>query len=235
MAVKGVRSGQRLLDVLEGVATHQPIGVSDLSRALEEEKSTVQRMLQTLAQAGWIRPATGAGAKWEMSSRIHMVAHKVRGVGQLCANARPALAELRDATGETVVLALREKTGFIVADVAESPNEWRIVPRVGIAVPDRLSACAMAVLPFLSKQAQTDLIGMEPDTALGARTREQGYAVQESERGGGSVNLAAPIFDAAGTPLAAIVLSVPAVRLAPERYATTGEKVAQVADRLSWR
>lgn len=236
MAVKGVRSGQRLLDVLEGVASHQPVGVSELARTLGEEKSTVQRMLATLFDAGWIRPALGGGTRWEMSSRIHIVAHRVQGVGQLCALARPALAALRDATGETVVLALREKAGFVVAEVAESPSEWRIVPRVGIAVPDRLSASALAVLPFLPAPAQAALIGETLDAALAAMTeavRAHGYAVQESARGGGSVNIAAPVFDAAGLPIATVVLTAPAVRLPPDRHAFAGGEVAATARRLS--
>lgn len=233
MVVKGVRSGHRLLDVMEGVASRQPVGVSELARALGEQKSTAQRMLQTLFHAGWIRPALGAVGKWEMTSRIHVVAHKVEGIGPLCHRARAVLAELCEATGETVVLALREQDGFVVAEVAESADEWRMVPRVGNAVPDRLSASALAVLPYLSAPLQAALIGAAPDPATVGTIRADGFAVCESERGGGSVNIAAPVFDAAALPIAAVVLTAPLIRLPVENRPQIGRAVAAVAGRLS--
>ena len=55
MVVKQLRSGSRVLAVLEAVAFQQPVGLSELVRALGLEKSGVHRALTTLATEGWIR------------------------------------------------------------------------------------------------------------------------------------------------------------------------------------
>ena len=43
------------LNVLEYVSEHQPVGVSDVARGLELPKSSAQRALKALFEAGWIR------------------------------------------------------------------------------------------------------------------------------------------------------------------------------------
>ena len=63
------------LDVLEGVAHLQPVGLSALARALGIPKTTVQRCLVTLAEAGWVQIAPNRdGAKWEVASKPFVVA-----------------------------------------------------------------------------------------------------------------------------------------------------------------
>ena len=59
MSVKRSQSAARVLAVLECIARHQPIGVSELARLLQADKSAVQRAVMTLADDGWIRLASG--------------------------------------------------------------------------------------------------------------------------------------------------------------------------------
>jgi len=47
---------QRVFAVLEAVAQHQPAGVGELSMIFGLPKSTVQRHLWALSDAGWIGP-----------------------------------------------------------------------------------------------------------------------------------------------------------------------------------
>src|ERR1700759_4054074 len=49
------------LKVLEQLALAAPAGVSDLARAIDAPKSTIQRDLTTLHEAGWIRPVEHQG------------------------------------------------------------------------------------------------------------------------------------------------------------------------------
>lgn len=55
-----MRSVRTTFRILEAVAEHQPIGLSELARRLGLPKSTVQRSLATLAELGWIRSASAA-------------------------------------------------------------------------------------------------------------------------------------------------------------------------------
>ena len=53
MAVKRSQSAARVLAALEGIARHQPVGVSELARQLGADKSATQRAIMTLAAPVW--------------------------------------------------------------------------------------------------------------------------------------------------------------------------------------
>jgi IclR family acetate operon transcriptional repressor len=196
----------------------------------------VQRMLVTLAEAGWIRPEPERSTKWRVTQRLRLLSDIACTVDDLRIIARPSIEALRDASGETVSLIVQDADRFIVSDVAESHEMLRAAPRIGGEVPGPVSASSLAFLPFLSRSAQIVILGREPDQAIGAQfnqVREQGFAVLESTRGGGTVSLASPVFDTAGNPIAAIVLSAPIARLSPGNLDAIGREVRQVALALS--
>src|ERR1700758_4982353 len=59
------------LKVLEQLALAAPAGVSDLARAIDAPKSTIQRDLTTLHEAGWIRPVEHQGRRrWTLSAKV---------------------------------------------------------------------------------------------------------------------------------------------------------------------
>ncbi len=75
MAVRPNQSAVRVLEVLEKIARHQPIGITELAKLLNEDKSAVQRALVTLAHTGWICAAPNKPTRWELTAHIHAVAH----------------------------------------------------------------------------------------------------------------------------------------------------------------
>ena len=234
MAVKRSLSATRMLKVFEAIAEAQPIGVSALSRMLEADKSAVQRDLMTLSDAGWIRPVSGG--RWELTPRVLTLAHTPHSSNALRRRARPALEELRAATGETAYLTVPDGDHFVVIDALESPHVLRMVPPVGLVVPVEGSATARAVLPHLSASEQERLLGSAPPPRLAAefaRTREQGYAVNDEDIAPGAVAMASAIFGAAGAVLGALVLTGPADRLTPDRRAAIGGSLRSAAERLS--
>ena len=81
---------------------HQPVGVSDLARLLDEDKSAIQRDIMTLVDAGWVGSASGTPGKWQLTAHILAVAHMGAVSNDLRQRARGALEALRDASGETV-------------------------------------------------------------------------------------------------------------------------------------
>ncbi len=75
MTVKRSRSATRVLSVLEAIAHHQPVGVSELARVLEDDKSAVQRAIMTLADSGWIEATPSTPRRWHLTAHILTVAH----------------------------------------------------------------------------------------------------------------------------------------------------------------
>jgi IclR family acetate operon transcriptional repressor len=235
MPVKRSQSASRVLAVLEEVAIHQPVGVSALAKTLGADKSAIQRALMTLADDGWIRAAAGTPTRWELTAHIHVVAQGGPANNTLRQRARPSLEALRDKTGETLILTVPDVRQFVVVDVLESMQVLRTVYAIGMIVPPRESATGRAMLPYMNAERLNNMLGGPPDPALRAhfaRTIERGYSVSEGDVLLGSSNVAAPIFEADGQPVGAIVVSAPTQRMA-HRYDDIGEMLLEATRDLS--
>jgi DNA-binding IclR family transcriptional regulator len=236
MAVKRSQGGARVLAVLEHIAQHQPIGVSELSRLLGADKSAVQRSLMTLADEGWIRAAAGTPSKWQLTAHILAVAQQSQASDDLRQRARSALEELRDKSGETVLLAVPDIGRFVVIESLESKQMLRTAPKIGLAVPVRQSATSRAVLPYMTQARQVELLGEPPDAVLLAEftaTLKRGYSVSDGDVVPGSTNIAAPIIEVDGQPVGAVVVSGPSERLSGKLQRNIGAMVLQTARGLS--
>jgi IclR family acetate operon transcriptional repressor len=166
MGVKRIQSAARVLTALEGIARHQPIGVSALARELNDDKSAVQRAIMTLADEGWIRAAPGTPVKWELTAHIHAVAHMGHGSDNLRQRARPALRALRDEFDETVLLTVPDVNKLVLIEVIESNQMLRYVAPIGLSIDARDTAAGRAILPYMTIERQTELLGSPPDEAL---------------------------------------------------------------------
>jgi IclR family acetate operon transcriptional repressor len=236
MAVKWSQSASRVLATLEKVAECQPVGISELARLLNADKSAVQRALTTLAREDWIRAAPGKPTRWEVTARIQAVAHAAMGSHDLRHRARAVLQALRDRTGESVLLNAPERGRFVVIDVLESRQSLRIVPEVGTIVPASGSATGRAILPYMSRERQIEFLGSAPDAAQleeFAATAARGYAISVGEVVAGSTNFAAPIFEVDRQAVGAVLLSAPSDRVLARDFPKLGRMVVETARQLS--
>jgi len=236
LSVKRSQSASRVLLVLEKIAEHQPVGVSALAKLLDDDKSAVQRAIMTLADDGWIRPAAGTPTRWELTAHIHAVAQMGRGSDDLRQRVRGALEALRNQTGETILLTVPDVRRFVTIEVVESRQLLRTAPPIGMIVPVRESATGRAILPYMSTERQIEMLGAPPDAALlrhFAATREHGYSISDGDVAAGSTNVAAPIIESDGRPVAAVVISAPTDRIARSQHREFGEMVAKTARELS--
>ena len=223
--------------MLEAIAAHQPIGVSELARRLGLDKNAVQRAIVTLVETGWIGAATGRVKGWELTAHIFAVAYLSHSKNDLRLRAKSVLDALRNDTGETALLTVPDLQHFIVADVFESRQVLRTTPSIGTIVPARGSATGLAVLPYLSEQRQEEMLEGAPDAELQEMlelTLERGYSVMTNIPVLGVTSIAAPVFEADGTPRAAVVVISPAERMPVERQAPVGEQVRRAAQILSY-
>ena len=89
------------LRVMEEIAAHQPIGVSDLARLLGLSKTTAHRALTTLAEAGWIEASGDRRALWSLSVRALMQDRQLQ-VASVRASADGLLLELDERIKDAV-------------------------------------------------------------------------------------------------------------------------------------
>jgi IclR family acetate operon transcriptional repressor len=234
--VQPSQTAARVLEVLEAIAAHSPVGVRELARLLNAEKNAVQRAIVTLADAGWIGIAPGPTTRWELTPHIFAVAHMGHRNNDLRTRAKKELEKLRDETQETALLTLADAHNFIVADVVESPHVLNASPNIGVIASPRDSATGRAVLPFLSPEKQIALLGAAPDKGLLAQVeaaRRCGYAIVVGGPIEGVTSIAAPIIEIDGRPIGAVVVAGPTDRLSVEHHTRVGALVSEAAGRLS--
>lgn len=97
------------LQLLELLSKEQPAGVTELASLADLPRSTAQRALMTLADAGWIEIADQRRGSWVISLKALMVAGQAtESQRQLRNIAVPVMEECRRATGETIHLSVRQ-------------------------------------------------------------------------------------------------------------------------------
>ncbi|HQV57676.1 MAG TPA: IclR family transcriptional regulator [Ilumatobacteraceae bacterium] len=227
MSVKRVRSAERTLAVIDALAAHQPIGVGALALLLDDDKSAVQRVLMTLADCGWIQP-TGTPTKWELSTHVLVLAEQTRGRHTLVRSVRPTMESLRDETGETIVLAVRDGKRIAIIDVVESTQLVRTAPHVGMIIPADTTAGGQAILAALPDTERRALLGGPLDDRLTDELNQAnrvGYTV--NVRWSGSSSVGAAVVDATGSVLGSLAISAPAERLPAALQRRYGKALAE--------
>lgn len=218
------------MTVLQLVADHAggPT-VADLARQLDLTRPTLYRILASLEAEGLIRQM--ADRRYGLGSRLIGLAHRALAQQDIRALAHDPLLALRDETGETVHLAIRNLDEMVYIDKVESPELVRMASTVGTRVPFHTSSVGKAFLAALPEGEAADLVRRlelspvtgrtvtDPDQLLGRvqAARGAGYSSDEEENETGIVCYGAAIRDSAGRPVASVSVSVPDFRLKSDR------------------
>src|SRR5262249_56086889 len=143
-----MQSVLRSLLVLEAVAEHQPVRVGELTPLLGLPKSTVQRSLETLAEAGWLHQVDGDLTRWALTSRARAVVLRSGGEEDLREAALPPMQQLRDAAGETAHLFVPAGSYRVVAiERVDSRRNVRTIIPLGTVFPLLATSPALPILP----------------------------------------------------------------------------------------
>lgn len=237
------------LKVLEMVAEKQPVSVGELAKIMSMPKTTVQRILWTFHEAGWLRLIEGDMPRWTVSPRVLSVRPNELADGGLAAAIQEPMAELRDGTLETVYVSVYDGNGAVVViDRLESPHPVRAVSPVGDIAPIHSTANGMAILAFLpdteietivsgelnafNPATITDVHQLRTELAL---VRERGYAVNRGYYRSGIFAIGAPIFDLAHHPVASICISMPDSRYREDKVAEWGALTVKAAQAIGFK
>ncbi|AEA26271.1 transcriptional regulator, IclR family [Pseudonocardia dioxanivorans CB1190] len=243
----GIQSALSTLRVLEEVARRQPVGVSEIARATEMPKSSVQRCLVTLQQAGWLRVVDTTRARWGLTAKPVGIGLRAAGEGGLREAALPVMRELSKELNETVHLAVRDGDGLLIVARRDGTRTLRTYVELGTVAPLHGTASGLAILAGLPDAEIDDVVaaGLEAFTettivdgdALRAEidaTRARGFAVNVASWWRPHVAaVAAAITGPAGRPVAAFAVSIPSVRFDPDDVERIGGLAVQAADQVS--
>lgn len=248
--LSSVRNAARLLCAF--TPTDRDLGVSELASRLGLGKSSVHRLLSTLALEGLIERDAASG-RYRLGLKLYELGSIVGDHLDLHEVVAGPIDELRNRTGETVHVAILDGPEVVYIARRESPHTLRLFGRVGHRNHAHCTSTGKLLLAFLPPaELATVLDGFtlpahtrrtitdrgKLDSELDA-IRRRGWAdnIEESELGVHSV--AAPIREASGRVVAAISVAAPAARFTPDGMRQVAVDTVRTADaiseRLGWR
>jgi IclR family transcriptional regulator, KDG regulon repressor len=242
-----INSIDRALSVLELLASDgEALGVTELSKKLEINKSMIYRLLSTLAMRGYVEQDEES-RKYRLGLKIVELAGMKLSTVEIFSVARPLLKELVRRTGETVHMAVLVQHEIICLDKEEGPAILNIRGGIGDKYPPHASAIGKAIVAHLPEEEARGILrkhGMPKHTPNTITTlselkehlkgvRARGYALNDEETYLGVRSIAAPVRERKGAVVASLGISGPIQRISDENIETLAKAVIEVADRVS--
>ncbi|MDE2005281.1 MAG: IclR family transcriptional regulator [Rhodospirillales bacterium] len=233
------------LEVIDCFARQKSWSLAELSAALGQPKPSVFRILRTIEEFGYLHKDRETG-RYTLALRIHTLGTAALRNEQLRWQALPPLQDLAQDTGETVHVAILYDGEAICVQAVDGTQQIRMHAYVGKRAPAHASALGKVLLAHLP-DAEIDALSaaglrrftdttLTDAAALRAalhQIRAQGHALDAEEMEVGLRCLAAPVTDHTGRPFAAVGISAPAMRMAPDRVAQLIPRVKATAHRIS--
>jgi len=225
-AIRHVAAVQRAVAVLDALAEGDEdgaaggaLGTNEIARRTGINASTVSRLLATLADAGLVEHVAGSG-RYRLGVRLLQLGNAVLAQLDLREIARPQLAALTEATGETSTLSAPGEREAITVDYVQSPSFVRSVAQIGRPSIAHATAVGKVFLawggrlpegPLIEFTART-IVDRERLAAEIEQVRARGYARATGEREVEVSAIAAPVFEARGELVAILGVQGPSAR-----------------------
>lgn len=225
MASKATSSIQviaRVARLLDTIAAHaEPVSLKTLSGATGLHPSTAFRILASLIEHGFVERS--AANHYRLGIRLLQLGHQAHERLDLRHEARPLMEKLRDQTGETVNLGIRQGDDVVYVERVVATRRLQIeqassgrmllhvtaVGKLFLAEGGVVACRDYASRTGLPARTPYSITALEPLWQAVCAVSQQGYAVdaQEAELGVGCIG--APIRDASGRLVAGLSVSAP--------------------------
>jgi IclR family KDG regulon transcriptional repressor len=240
-----VSAVDRALLLLECLAEHPDIGVTELAERTGNTKSLVFRLLFTLEQRGYVHK-DAERRTYSLGYRPLLLADHARRQSRLIAVAERHMDELAAATGENVLLLVREDLHSVCIAMRQSKQPLRIFAELGKSGPLHAGGGPKVLLAFAPEAVcRQVLAGPLPgytaasitDPARLARTleeiRKRGWAISRGELDHDVFSIAVPLRDHTGEVVAALTVTGPQSRFAGPQGTAHREALLATAAALS--
>lgn len=238
-------SVKNALRILRSFSMDEPEkGVRELAKSLGLGKSTVGRLMTTLASEGFVtkNPQT---QHYRLGVSVLALCNIFTSNLVLYQEAVPYLHRLVEKIGETAHLGVLEGTDVVYLHKVDCKNQFRIT-HIGKRSRAHCSGCGKAILAFQSEEVIEAVItnGLQSVTPYSVtdpeefrdqlkKIREQGYAIGMEEQFEGIVSIAAPIRDYTGQVIAAVNVIGPTERLKMKNITDYAKEVVKTAKEIS--
>jgi DNA-binding IclR family transcriptional regulator len=233
-AVEGARAVSKALALLEAFTPARPWWtVAELAAAVGMPASTVTRLVSALEGGGVLRREDG-GFRYTIGHRVLLWASIAKGSTNLHALAHPLLEDLRNQTGETAALYLRQGIVRVCLDVVQSSQQVHRALPLGEVAPLTMGAAGRSIAAYLPPE-ERQMLGF-PSNELGALQRVPsfgGVVCSLRDRLKDAWAIAAPIHGADGGVSAALVVTGPISRFRNDLFGEYAPSVLRAARAVS--
>ncbi|WP_233806452.1 IclR family transcriptional regulator [Paraburkholderia sp. HP33-1] len=147
----------RTLDLFELFAAEQrPLPLVEMARLLNVPPSSCLALARTLVSRGYLYEVRKRGGYYP-TRRLQLLANAINAVDPVVEMLHPRLVELRDVTGETIVLGKIHGTAVIYLDVVESEKAVRYACAPGSLRPLHANSIGKVIFGELDPTTQEAL------------------------------------------------------------------------------
>lgn len=246
MVTNKIRSVDRALTILNILQeSKEPLGVTEIGLKMGIHKSSVYRILNTLAKKGYVSqdPRTerySLGLKLVELGMIVLERMEIREI------ARPHLKFLMEASKEVAHLVALQDGEAIYIDKYEYPGPVKMASRIGARIPLYCTAVGKVLLAYQSEEYVNNVIAKglrrrTPNTITDPtklkeeleHVRTNGYACDIEENEVGIRCVAAPIFNHLGKVVFACSISGLVMTMTESKIKECAELVRDAGKEIS--
>jgi IclR family transcriptional regulator, KDG regulon repressor len=242
---KGVLS--HVCAILDCFTIDRPeIGVREVARMTGLTTSTVGRLMTAMKERGILSQNQNSrgyalGMRLLTWTGVYLTALDIRTIAQ------PIMAELQQSTQETISLYVLDGSDRVCVERLESPQNVRIIARLGRRLPLYAGSAGKAMLAFLPEQKIKEIVESSNLAPFTARTitdptlllqeldkvRQRGYAVSHGEWTQDASGVAAPVFGPNRDVIGALTISGPTQRFTRDTIEKYAREVVNYAHEIS--
>lgn len=234
----------RILDCYSQERTD--LGVRELARLTGLPTSTAGRLLLDMAGQGILHqnPETktySLGIRLLNWSGVYLATLDIRAL------AMPIMTELQQSSRETISLYVLDGTDRVCVERLESPQNVRIVARLGLRLPLYAGSAGKVILAFLEDEEKEHVLASVPLQPFTRHTitevnvlreeinkiKKQGYAFSHGEWIEDASGVAAPIFGSDQSVFGALTISGPTQRFTNAIIEKYGQDAVSAALEIS--
>lgn len=214
----GLKSVGTALDLLDCFVEDEELGVSEVARRLGVAKSTAHRLLTTLASRGLIEQSSVTG-KYRLGLHLFELGHLALSRIELRKRSRTLLEEVRERTGWTVHLSIRQGADALFLERLPTLRGMRVMQEYRRRWPLHTTSSGKAICAFDPEGAAARIEAGFPKFTTHTITsperfrdelehiRRVGYATSHQELMYSLSSIAAPVLDDHGVAVAAISIT----------------------------
>lgn len=238
---------ERALDILEAfLDSNDALGITELSRRVNLNKSTTYRIIQALRKRGYIKQDSQTN-KYCLGYKILKIAYTSLNQNKLREIARKYMEELSEKTSHTVQLTVLEGNEVIYIDQVEGNDIFQLRLQVGNRGPLHCTAAGKCILAFLKegefeavvRRCHLTRLTEKTITSVGRLRKElrvikrAGFSFCNREYDMHLRSIGAPIIGMGSKVIGAVVLTAPSNRIRIKELSSFGKMVRETGFKIS--